>query len=321
MVHVVSAVRPFRFCAPMPVLRDDPGVWRDEVRRIEDWGFSSVSVSEHITGGWTMDPWTVMTAAAEATTSLRILSTVLVNDFRHPVLLHRAAATLDRLSGGRLEVGLGAGWSPEDYAALGLPFDPPGRRIARLDEGVRIFKRLCAGEAVDQDGPAYVAHIEAPTPTVQRPHPPVLIGGGGRRVLELAAREADIVGVHARLPVEGVTPETARDLGAPEFTSKLGWVRDAAAAAGRALDSIELQVNVYLCEIGAVAPRPGGSRWASVLASDATLVRESPAVLIGSVEACADLLEERRARFGFSYIRLGCDPAAAAPLVARLSGR
>ncbi|HEY7942629.1 MAG TPA: LLM class flavin-dependent oxidoreductase, partial [Candidatus Limnocylindrales bacterium] len=104
----MSAVRPFRFCAPMPVLRDDPGAWRDEVRRLEDWGFSSVSVSEHITGGWTMDPWTVMTAAADATTTLRILSTVLVNDFRHPVLLHRAAATLDRLSGGRLEVGLGA---------------------------------------------------------------------------------------------------------------------------------------------------------------------------------------------------------------------
>jgi len=316
----VSPVRPFRFCAPMPVLREDPQAWRDDVRRIEDWGFSSVSVSEHVTGGWTMDPWTVMTAAADATTSLRVLSTVLINDFRHPVLLHRAAATLDRLSGGRLEVGLGAGWSPEDYAALGLAFDPPGRRIERLDEAVRLFKRLCAGEAVDHVGPAYGAHVDAPAATVQRPHPPVLIGGGGRRVLELAAREADIVGVHARLPVEGVTAEAARDLGAGEFATKLGWVRAAAAAAGRTDESIELQVNVYLCRIGAAAS-PAGSRWAALLASDAMLARESPAVLVGSVEACADLLEERRARFGFSYIRLGGDPAAAAPLVARLSGR
>ncbi len=305
----------------MPVLRDDPGVWRDEVRRIEDWGFSSVSVSEHITGGWTMDPWTVMTAAAEATTSLRILSTVLVNDFRHPVLLHRAAATLDRLSGGRLEVGLGAGWSPEDYAAIGLSFDPPGRRIARLEEGVRLFKRLCAGEAVDQDGPAYIAHVAAPTPTVQRPHPPVFIGGGGRRVLELAAREADIVGVHALLPVEGVTPETARELGAAEIASKVAWVRAAAAAAGRPPDALELEVNVYVCQIGVAAPRTGGSRWETLLAADAQLLRDSPAVLVGSLDACADLLEERRARFGFSYFRLSGDLAAAAPLVARLTGR
>lgn len=321
MVHLVSPVRPFRFCAPMPVLRDDPMAWRDEVRRIEDWGFGSVSVSEHVTGGWTMDPWTVMTAAADATTSLRILSTVLVNDFRHPVLLHRAAATLDRLSSGRLEIGLGAGWSPEDYAALGMTFDPPGRRIERLEEGVQLFKRLCAGQAVHHDGRAYGAHVEAPQPTVQTPHPPILIGGGGQRVLELAAREADIVGVHARLPVEGVTAEAAHDLGPGEMEKKVAWVRSAAAAAGRPAEAIELEVNVYLCEVGDVAPRLGNSRWTTLLADDPTLLRESPAVLIGSVNACAELLEERRERYGFSYIRLGGAPSSVAPLVARLAGR
>jgi probable F420-dependent oxidoreductase len=320
VVHVVNTGHPFRFCAPMPALRDDPRAWRDDLRRLEGWGFNSVSVSEHITGGWTMDPLTVMTAAAEATTTLRVLSTVLVNDFRHPMLLHRAAATMDLLSGGRLEIGLGAGWSPDDYAALGMAFDAPGRRIARLEESVRLFKALCEGQVVDHVGEAYVAHIDAPQPTFQRPHPPVLIGGGGRRVLEMAAREADIVGIHARLPEDGVTMRAAEDLGAAEFDAKVAWVRAASDAAGRATDAIEFQVNVYLCEIGgSSSPRPT-TRWTTLLASDPKLLRESPAVLVGSVEACVDLLEERRARFGFSYIRLGGDPAGAAPLIAKLAG-
>jgi alkanesulfonate monooxygenase SsuD/methylene tetrahydromethanopterin reductase-like flavin-dependent oxidoreductase (luciferase family) len=201
-----------------------------------------------------------------------------------------------------------------------MAFDPPGRRIERLEEGVQVFKRLCGGHPVHHDGPAYAAQVEAPQPTVQTPHPPILIGGGGQRILELAAREADIVGVHARLPVEGVTAEAAHDLGPGEMEKKVAWVRSAVAAAGRPADSIELQVNVYLCEVGDV-PRLGNSRWTTLLADDPTLLRESPAVLIGSVTACAELLEERRERYGFSYIRLGGAPSSVAPLVARLTGR
>jgi len=286
--------RPFRFTISMPPLGPD---WRDQLHRIEDLGFSSVSISDHITGGWQMEPIVAMTVAAETTTRLRVLAMVFCNDFRHPVLLHRSMANLDVFSGGRVEVGLGAGWKEADYRALGLPFDTPVQRITRLAQSIEVIKDLFA------DG--------VPRP-VQQPHPPLLVGGGGPRILELAGRTADIVGLSPRLPGEHVTPELLRH--------KVGWVRAAADAAGRPPEALELQqsiVDVRLTHHGAE------HRWSSSLARTIPpdALAASPYALHGDLSACVDTLVRRRAEYGISYLHLGGNLAAAALIVEQLAGR
>jgi len=314
---------PFRFIAPMPRLTEPIARWRDEVRRIEELGFSSVSVSEHITHGWTMEPLTVMTAAATATERLRVLSLLLTNDFRHPAVLHKAAATIDVLSGGRLELGIGAGWMADDYAATGLAFDAPTERIDRLRESVEVIRLLFGPEPVDYEGRHYrIAGLEGLPKPVQRPHPPIMLGGGGPAMLRLAASVADIVGIHARLPHGSLTSAEAADLGAERIDEKVGWVRTAARSAGRDADSIELQFSVYLVSVSDSrrSERATVSSFAELLRTDPELAAGSPAVLTGSVEACVERLQERRERFGFSYWNLGGDVDAVAPIVARLAG-
>lgn len=320
----MMVARPFRFIAPMPSLELPPSRWRDEIRRIDDLGFSTVAVSEHVALGWAMDPLAVMVAAAAASDRLRVLSLVLLNDLRHPVLLHRALATIDRLTEGRLEVGLGAGWQAADYQALGWAFDPPSLRIERLAESIEIIDRLFEGEEVSFTGEHYQVHQLRGMPrAVQQPRPPLLVGGGGRRILELAARVADIVSVHATLSGGALTADSVADFGADRIATKVGWITAALAQAGRPADAVELQSSVYLCRIegGRRAGRRIVSTFADRLAVDSELVANSPSVLIGSVEHCSDLLEERRARFGFSYLRLSDDIDAVAPLVHRLAGR
>ena len=209
----MTVARPFRFIAPMPSLDLPPARWRDEIRRIEDLGFSTVAVSEHVTHGWAMDPLVVMAAAAAASHRLRVLSLVLLNDLRHPALLHRALATIDRLSDGRLEYGIGAGWQAADYEALGWPFDPASVRIERLAESLEIISRLFDGGEVSFEGAHYQVHELRGLPqAVQQPRPPLLVGGGGRRILELAARVADIVGVHATLAGGALAARFSRGL-------------------------------------------------------------------------------------------------------------
>src|SRR5277367_3643665 len=137
--------RPFRFIAPMPPL-DSPATWRDKLRRIEDLGFSTVAVSDHLTGGWQMEPVVALTAAAEATSSLRLLTLVLCNEFQHPVVLHKSMAMLDVLSTGRVEIGLGAGWLHEDFTRTGVHLDSAGTRIDRLEESLRVLKLLFADD-------------------------------------------------------------------------------------------------------------------------------------------------------------------------------
>jgi probable F420-dependent oxidoreductase len=308
----------------MPRIRQPIGAWLDSIRRIEDLGFSSVAISDHFTQGWVMDPIVAMTAAIGATRDLRVLSLVLGNDYRHPVLTHKAIATLDLISGGRVELGIGAGWMDSDYLAAGIPFDPPGLRLSRLEEAVEVIIGLFGDAPFSFTGDHYrtVALDGLPKP-VQRPHPPILIGGGGPRALAIAARHADIVGIHARLPDGHLGPAAAADLSAERIAEKVGWVRQAAAAAGRSPDSIELQSSVYVCQISDSGRTSGAalSSFASLLAADPELVATSPAVLVGSIEHCVDTLIERRDHFGISYLNLGSDFEAVAPIVARLAGR
>jgi probable F420-dependent oxidoreductase len=317
-----ALTRAFRFIAPMPRLEGSPESWRDAVRRVEGLGFDTVSVSDHFTRGWVMEPTSALLAAAEATERLRVLSLVLGNDYRHPVLLHKTAATIDFLSGGRLELGLGAGWMRSDYEAAGIPYDPPGVRLARLEESLQVIKGLFGPEPLTFQGEHYrITELEGLPKPVQTPHPPLLVGGGGKRVLGIAARRADVVSVHCNLRSGEVDADAAADLSAERVAEKVGWVEEAAREAGRSLDEIELQFTTYLCHVTDAPQAAGGrSSFANLLAADAELVEHSPSVLVGTVSECVEKLQERRERYGFSYLNLGADVENVAPLVARLAG-
>ncbi|MCV7282573.1 TIGR03621 family F420-dependent LLM class oxidoreductase [Mycolicibacterium flavescens] len=320
---MATGLRPFRFIAPMPRLEGSVSTWRDSIRRIEDLGFSTLSISDHLTAGWVMDPLTALTAAAEVTSHIRLLTLVLGNDFRHPVPLHKAFATLDVLSGGRVEIGLGAGWMESDYQAAGYPFDPASVRLARLEEAVTVIDGLFRPEPLEFNGSHYQisALVGLPAP-VQQPRPPMMLGGGGRRALELAGRVADIVGVHARLRGARPDADAAADLRADRIAEKVEWVRGAWQAAGRPCDGPELQHSAYLVHV-TDSPRAASrsvSSFADSLAADEAAMADSPAVLVGSIEGCVERLLERRERFGFSYFSLGGDVDMVAPIVARLAG-
>ncbi len=311
----------FRFSAAMPRLTGSVAAWRADLRRIEDLGYWSVAISDHFTRGWVMEPLVAMTAAAEATSTLRILPLVLSNDYRHPALLHKALATLDVLSGGRVEIGLGAGWMDSDYAAANIPFDPPGVRVDRLAESVDVITGLFGPEPLSYRGKHYqISDLPGLPKPVQAPHPPVLIGGGGRRVLELAGTRADIVGINASLRAGAATGQALLDLTDARVAAKISLARAAARTAGRDPASLRYQIPILSMHLTDV---PGSRPWASSLAAtvtDPAVLAGSPAALHGTVAFCVQTLQRRRDELGLDYIHIGGDPAAFAPVVARLAG-
>jgi probable F420-dependent oxidoreductase len=314
-------VHRFRFSAAMPRLNRSVAQWRDDVRRIEDLGFWAVAVSDHFTSGWVMEPIVAMTVAAEATTDLRVQSLVLGNDYRHPVLLHKAMATLDVMSGGRVEIGLGAGWMPSDYAAANLPLDPPGVRVDRLAEAIEVVTGLFRPDPLTYAGKHYrITDLDGLPKPVQTPRPPILIGGGGRRVLQLAGEAADIVGINPSMRPGRPAGQALLDLTGERVAARLAVAREAARAAGRDPDTLRYQTSVLAL---AVTDAPGTGSWVSSLAADVrdpAVLASSPAVLRGSVAECVDTLVRRREELGLDYFHFGGDPLAAAPIVARLAG-
>jgi probable F420-dependent oxidoreductase len=312
---------PFRFSTAMPRLIEPVSAWRAELRRIEDLGFWSVAISDHFTRGWVMEPVVAMTAAAEATTTLRVMPLVLANDYRHPVLVHKAMATLDVLSGGRVEIGLGAGWMESDYAAANMPFDPAGVRVDRLAESVDVIKGLFGPEPLFYPGKHYqITDLDGLPKPIGAPHPPILIGGGSRRVLQLAGSAADIVGINPSLRPGTAAGDALLDLTEERFTAKISTARAAARAAGRDPATLRFHTSIRSMHLTDV---PDTRPWASSMATnvtDPTVLAASPAVLHGTVEACVEMLQRRREEFGLDYIHFGGDPAAAAPIVARLAG-
>jgi probable F420-dependent oxidoreductase len=308
------AVRPFRFgvTAPTPSAGTD---WVERARRVEQLGYSILVVPDHFRDH--LAPVPALTAAALATTRLRVGSLVFSNDFRHPAVLAKEAATIDVLSGGRFELGLGGGWLRAEYDQTGIPFDAPGTRIERLEEAVTIIKGLLAGERVTFAGRHYtIADLEGrPTP-VQRPHPPIAIGGGGRRTLTLAAREASIVGLVPRARRDGSGLDMT-DLSDAATREKLEWVR---SAAGDRFDSLEIHALIQ-----AVAVSERRTAAADDLASRFKVARdvvlETPYVLLGTVEEMCETLRQRRERYGISYLTVfERDMEVFAPVVARLAG-
>lgn len=308
----------------MPRLDRGVADWRAALRRVEDLGYSTVAISDHFTQGWAMEPLVTLAAAAAATDRLRLATLVLGNDYRHPVLVHKAAATLDVLSGGRVELGMGAGWMRSDYEAAGIPLDPPPVRLARLEEAVVVVKRLFEPAPVHFAGEHYrVSGLEGLPQPVQSPHPPIAVGGGGRRALTLAGRVADIASVYAQLHRGSLDVHPVLDMAPERVRQKVGFVYEGAASARRQPHTVELQLSLLACHL--VASKGDAGEFLRETARSwgvptATLA-SSPSVLIGTVDRCADLLEERREQYGFSYIHVGRDAQAAAPLVARLASR
>jgi probable F420-dependent oxidoreductase len=211
-----TSSRRLRFAVVNEVLADGPG-WSDHVRRIEQSGAGTLLVRDHIAAepfGPQLAPLAMLSAAAVQTTRLRVGTMVLDNDYRHPALVAHEAATIDWLSGGRFELGLGAGWLRGEYAQMGLSFDPARTRIARLGEAASIITALLSGETVTFGGVHYgIDSLSLPITPVQRPRPPLLIGGGGPRMLALAARHADIVGILPARPSAAARTPTTRPTG------------------------------------------------------------------------------------------------------------
>jgi probable F420-dependent oxidoreductase len=317
----------FRFAVTAPEI-EDVRSWQDELRRIEGAGFDTVGVPDHFTEGWAVEPMVALTAAAMATTTLRLQTSVLGNDYRHPVLVHRMAATLDVLSAGRLTLGLGAGWLASDYQAAGLPLDPPSVRVERLEEAVAVLKGLFDPRPLHHDGRHYrIDGLVGRPPCVQRPHPPLLLGGGSPRVLRLAGREGDIASIVASLRAGALGGHAVADLAEERVVEKLAWVREGMVSAWRAEGDVTLSINHWLVRVTASEAEADAllDRVADKNGVAPDLLRRSPAVLVGTVDRLADQLVERRERFGFSYLQLdaGFPPAdqrSLFPLVSRLAG-
>src|ERR1019366_3153826 len=202
--------------------------WKEKARQVESLGYSALYLPDHFTDQ--LSPIAGLMSAADATTRLRVGSLVFDNDYRHPVVLAKEAATLDLLSGGRLELGLGAGWMRTDYEESGIAYDPPGVRVDRFAEGVAVVAGL-----LESDGPfsfsgkhyTVTEHTLLPRPG-QRPRPPLIRGGGGRRVLTLAGKLGDIVSINVDLRAGTGGPETAPNASPDATRQKVAWVREAA---------------------------------------------------------------------------------------------
>lgn len=308
--------RPFRF-GVQEHHAPSAKAWREKARQIESMGYSALYLPDHF--GDQPGPIAALMAAADATTTLRIGPLVFDNDYRHPVVLAKEAATLDLLSDGRLDFGLGAGWLKSDYDAAGIPLDPPGARIERMQEGLTIIKGLFAGGPYSFEGMHYtVKDLEGTPRPVQQPHPPILLGGGGRRMMRLAAREADIININFNLREGRVNRDLALTGFAAATDEKLGWIKE---AAGDRLDDVELSVTIFLANITDDRESVAGAV-AAGLESETSQVLEVPHFMIGTIEQLEQDLIARRERYGVSYVIVPGDVAEAmAPLVERLTGR
>lgn len=320
-------MRPFRFLADPGEVEDGPSLVA-AARRAESVGYSVLVYADHVVNPFGFVP--VLSTVAAVTERLRVAPFVANNDLRHPALLAQDLATLDVLSGGRLEVAIGAGWNRPEYDALGLPFEPVGVRVARLAEAVTVLKGCFGDGPFSFTGDHYrvTAHDGLPKP-LQRPHPPLFIGGGGRRVLTLAGREADIVGLAPRTlttaPGSEVVRSDPRSITLAATEEKIAWIRD---AAGDRFDALELNVYPSGTATGPIvtdharrtaADLADGIRSRTGIEIRVDELLESPHVFVGSVDGLVAKLVELRQRLGISSFMLG-DIDTLAPVVERLAG-
>jgi hypothetical protein len=311
-----SGQRPFRFGiqASKANTRD---LWVDLARRSEGHGYSCLTMPDHFDDQ--LAPVPALMTAANVTTNLRVGALVWDNDYKHPAVLAKELATMDVLSDGRLELGIGAGWMISDYEQMGIPYDSAKIRIDRFVEGLKVIKGAMAEGPFSFSGDHYTITNYNGTPKpVQAPCPPILIGGGGKRVLSIAAREADIVGINATMSAGVIGPDAFNTMTAEAVDEKVAIVRE---AAGARFSDIEMNVRAFLVSITDDA-KQAASGIASMLGVEPEMVEQSPFALVGPTSKLIEDLIERRERWGFSYIIVGADDVESfAPVVAALNGK
>ncbi|WIM87925.1 TIGR03621 family F420-dependent LLM class oxidoreductase [Candidatus Mycobacterium wuenschmannii] len=301
--------------------------WRDTVREVEDLGYSTLFLADHYLGPGPaqkvarsprqdLAPIAAMAAAAAVTETLRIGCRVFCIDYHVPAVLAKETATLDLLSDGRLELGIGAGWSETEYNAMGLTFDRPGRRMEKLAEAIGLIKAHWAGGQIEYAGRQVQVRGYAGTPRpVQQPHPPIMIGGGGPRMLKFAGREADIVSMSS-------VPFVARDAdGRDPQTVARHRMEAVRAAAGERFGRLEIEGSPYFT---AITDDPEGAlaKAAASTGISADVLRDHPNVLVGPLETVVDLLFSRREALGVNYVTVQQSQIRSfAPVVAQLTGR
>lgn len=304
--------------------------WRDRARRVEELGYDALHVADHYLGpGPMLDPTghrpqtialiPALAVAAEATTTLRIGSRMMCAGYHLPVVMAKEAASLDFFSEGRLELGLGAGWLDKEYEAMGLPFPTPGERISLLREIVELLRQSFGDGLVDLRGEHVQAFgYEAMPKPVQKPGPPIMIGGGAPRILRMAGELADIVSINFNNRSGAVGGDSVATSSAEETAKKVGWIRE---GAGDRFDQIELEIAAYFVSVrgrsevdaAAVAARVGMS------VED---LNTFPHALAGDVDEICDELQRRREIYGISYVTVGdAHLESFAPVVERLAGR
>ena len=311
----MSHPRPFRFGVQCAHASSGPE-WADLARKAESLGYSSLFLPDHF--GDQLAPVPAMMAAADATTDLRIGCLVFDNDYKHPVVLAKEVATIDVLSDGRVEFGLGAGWMNTDYEQSGIQHDRAGVRIDRMEEAIQVYKGLFGPETYSFDGKHYrITGMDGHPKPIQQPHPPLLIGGGGKRVLSIAGREAQIVGINPAIVSGAADAAAARNGAADETDRKVGWVRE---AAGDRYDHIEMNMLVFAVII--TDDREGtAANMAALFGLEPEGALEYPHGWFGTVDQICDDLVARRERWDVSYLVIQADAMeAAAPIVAKLAG-
>jgi probable F420-dependent oxidoreductase len=295
---VTAVLHPFRFGACV-THTDSRRAWTELARRIEDLGYAALQLPDHFGAQFGIGP--ALGVAAAVTTTLRIGCTVYVLDFHHPTWLAKEVATLDLLSDGRMECGLGAGWNSQEYAAVGAFFDAAPNRVSRVEEAVAVLKALWTGDRTTFAGRFYriTDYPSHPRP-VQTPHPPIMIGGAGRRMLSLAGREAQIVSFVQRAQRDGTLAFDSDPTAA--LADRVAVVDK--AAVGRAQQPVK-HVLIWNVTVSASArPSP------------------VPYQLSGSIDGIVERLYELRETLGLSYFSIPeQDLDAFAPVVARLAGR
>jgi probable F420-dependent oxidoreductase len=319
-------VRPFRF-AVQAVDASSAKEWRDLARRVEDLGYSTLFVADHYLGPGPasqgtllapqqLAPIAAMSTAAAVTRTLRVGCRVFCVDYHVPAVLAKEAATVDVLSDGRLEFGIGAGWHGAEYQAMGLTFRDGPSRVAKLEEAVALIKAQWSGDELDMEGRFVTARGYSGLPVpVQSPHPPIMIGGSRSRVLALAGREADIVSL-ANVPwvplnEAGLTPQE-------EAARRVGFVRQ---AAGARFDTLDIESSPYFSEVTGSAEAALAAMGARMRNADPDVLRDHPNVLVGTVEQIIERLQRQRERIAVNYVTIPQDQIDSfAPVCARLSG-
>lgn len=293
--------RPMRFAVQCRTISDGPG-WLSLARRVEQLGYDMLTLPDHFDDQ--IGPLAALASAAAVTERIELGALVLDNDYRHPVVLAKELATIDQISSGRLVLGIGAGWMRSDYDQAGLDYDPPGTRIDRLLEALDLFEAFWTGDPVDHDGAHYrvTGYAARPIPTRR---PPLLIGGGGPRMLGIAGRRADIVGINPSLAPGRIDGEAIAQLSADVVDAKVARIRE---AAGDRVDEVELNLASYAVELTDDREATAAG-YAAMFGIDAADVLDSPYIWLGTPAEIADDLVRWRDRWGISLWTLGDDVA------------